>query len=91
MVREALARKGLSLHPGKCKLQNKRADKQELEQMYIDEGFSVDVLPAEEGFRILGTMLHLEDPFKREIDNRIASGVCGCQRCTAIMFCCPHS
>jgi hypothetical protein len=73
MLRDALLRRGLSLHPAKCKLQNNLPG-QERMQLVIDDSFSVEVVPAEEGFKLLGTMLHLDDLSKREIVNRIASG-----------------
>jgi len=74
MLRVALMKRGLCLHPSKCKLQNNLPDKHEREEVFIDDGFNVELLPAGEGFKFLGTLLHLEDATKHEIRNRIASG-----------------
>jgi hypothetical protein len=73
-LRDALSRRGLNLHPAKCKLQNNLPDDHERKEIDIDEGFSVEVVPNEEGFKFLGTMLKLDDVTRHEINHRIAAG-----------------
>ena len=72
MLRDALLRRGLSLHPAKCKLQSNIPGQARM-KVDIDDSFSVEVVPAEEGFKLLGTMVHLDDVTKHETNNRIAA------------------
>ena len=71
-LRSALARRGLKLHPSKCKMQS-NVEGQGAAKLQIEEGFEIDVVPAEVGFKLLGTMLHLTDTTRYEIHHRIAS------------------
>ena len=71
-LREALARVGLRLHPGKCKVQN-NLPTQVARRAAVDDDFVIELVPADVGFKFLGTMLHLVDASKHEISNRIAA------------------
>ena len=71
--REAMARRGLTLHPSKCKVQTNSKNPYTYGQMQIQEDFSVEVLPPGANLVVLGTVLNLEDVTEKEITNRIAS------------------
>ena len=73
-IKEALARRGLNLHPSKCKVQTNNTAWTQRGDIDIEEGFSVEILPYDEGLVVLGTLLHLTDPTGREIRNRVAAG-----------------
>ena len=74
MLREALAARGLNLHPSKCKIQTNVKELQIRGQIELKSGFSVEALGADSNMVLLGTLLNLTDATKHEIDNRIASG-----------------
>ena len=74
MVRRSLAQFGLTLHPSKCKVQTNRIVHFPRGATHIEEGFEVEILLEGEGLPVLGTVLHLDDPTKHEIANRIATG-----------------
>ena len=44
MLRAALARKGLKLHPEKCKLQNNLSS-QQADRLKVEEDFIIDIVP----------------------------------------------
>ena len=71
-LRVALARRGLALHPGKCKMQS-NIPNQEAAKATIEEDFVIDIVPARTGFKLLGTMVHLDDATGQEIQNRISA------------------
>ena len=74
MLRQALALRGLTLHPSKCKLQTNQEDWQSRGSICIDDGFAVEVLDHDTGLILLGTVLSLTDVTLKEIDYRIAMG-----------------
>ena len=71
-LREALAKRGLNLHPSKCK--TNMLDCRVRGAVKLDEHFSITVLPEGEAIKVLGTMVDVTDPTRTEILNRIASG-----------------
>ena len=73
-VRAALAKRGLSLHPDKCKLQTNRPGWQRRGAQNVDEGFDVTVLPEGAPIKVLGTMVDLFDVTGTEVRNRISAG-----------------
>ena len=73
-LREALQKRGLSLHPSKCKVQTNVENWQHRGQTSLDDGFGVEVLPEGEPLTVLGTSLGLKDVTQHEIPNRIATG-----------------
>jgi hypothetical protein len=73
-LRESLAKRGLALHPSKCKAQTNAADCQHRGEVILTEGFAVEVLEADANLSLLGTVLSLTDCTKHEIDHRIGSG-----------------
>ena len=74
MLREALALRGLRLHPSKCKVQTNVVEWHRRGDTVIEEGFSVEILAEESVLVLLGTVLSLTDTTKHEIDNRLAAG-----------------
>ena len=72
MLRAALKRRGLALHPSKCKAQTNISTWTARGDVPIEEGFSLHVLPAGVLVELLGTVLDLGDTTKAEIDHRIA-------------------
>ena len=73
-LRQALARRGLALHPSKCKAQTNLESCHRRGEIKIEEGFNIEVLPEGQGLKLLGTVLTLEDTTRHEMRNRIASG-----------------
>jgi hypothetical protein len=73
-LRTALAKRGLKLHPSKCKAQTNSAKVTRIGTVPIDEDFALDVLPEGEGLKILGTILTPADVTANEIQNRVAAG-----------------
>ena len=73
-LRGALARRGLALHPSKCKIQTNITDWEQRGDVVIEEGFSVEVLDSDSNLVLLGTVLGLMDCTRHEIVNRIAAG-----------------
>ena len=55
-LRESLAKRGLKLHPSKCKAQTNSAKATRRGTVPIDEDSALDVLPEGEGLKILGTV-----------------------------------
>ena len=73
-LREVLAKRGLNLHPSKCKAQTHMLDCKVRGSVEIDEHFSISELPEGETIKVLGTIVDVADPTRTEILNRIASG-----------------
>ena len=74
MLRETLGRRGLKLHPSKCKLQTNDVGWHQRGEIVIEDGFSVEVLGVDSNLTLLGTVLSLKDVTRHEITNRIAAG-----------------
>jgi hypothetical protein len=72
-LRAAMASRGLSLHPSKCKAQTNDSDWQRRGKISLADGFSINILEAGESLELLGTMLNLEESTGYEITHRIAS------------------
>ena len=72
-LRAALAKRGLKLHPTKCKVQTNRPDCSERGNVAVDPDFSINILPEGEAIKVLGTLLDVHDPTKTEILNRIST------------------
>ena len=72
-LREALARRGLALHPAKCKAQTNISELQQRGTINLDDGFSIEVLEVGASLELLGTSLNLDDATGHEVNNRIAS------------------
>jgi hypothetical protein len=73
-LKSALEKRGLTLHPSKCKLQTNDEDWVQRGSVSIAEGFAVEILPEGEPLTILGTELHLCDATGHEVYHRIAVG-----------------
>ena len=73
-LREALAARGLALHPSKCKVQTNLASWHQRGNVPIEEDFTVEVLDSNASLVLLGTLLNLSDMTGHEIVNRIAAG-----------------
>ena len=73
-LRAALSKRGLTLHPSKCKVQTNVVQTLRRGEVTIEEGFSVEVLDEESNLALLGTVLSLIDVTTYEIRNRIAAG-----------------
>lgn len=73
-LRETLSRRGLSLHPAKCKVQTNREDWIVRGEAKIEAGFNIHVLPPGEPLRLLGAHLSLQDATVCELQYRISSG-----------------
>ena len=73
-LKVALSKRGLALHPAKCKVQTNKGDWATRGEVTIEPGFTVQVLPADEPLRLLGTDLSLLDATGCEIQNRISAG-----------------
>jgi hypothetical protein len=74
MLRDALAKRGLALHPSKCQVQTNLAEWSKRGKIVIEDGFSVDVLNVDSHLTLLGTVLSLTDINDEEINNRLAAG-----------------
>lgn len=72
MLKTALARRGLRLHPSKCKAQTNNAQWPHRGDVAISDDFTVRVLAHDEELELLGTSLSLTDATNREIMRRIA-------------------
>ena len=72
-LKGALARRGLSLHPSKCKVQTIDADWKRRGAVELEAGFSVEILGPDESLTLLGTVLNLADPTEKELEHRLAS------------------
>jgi len=73
-LREALRKRGLSLHPSKCKVQTNSEGWNLRGDVSLDDGFSVDFLPEGECLTVLGTSLALQDVTQHEIRTRVSAG-----------------
>ena len=74
MLQEALAKRGLTLHPSKCKVQTNLTERDQRGMTAIDEDLSVEIIDAGSNLTLLGTVLNLTDVTEHEIENRIAAG-----------------
>jgi hypothetical protein len=72
-LKQALALRGLSLHPSKCKAQTNLDDWNRRGETVLQDDFSIDILPEGQGLKLLGTVLALQDTTNIEMRNRIAS------------------
>jgi len=61
MLRQALALRGLTLHPSKCKVQTNQEDWQRRGDISVDDDLTVEVLDQDTGLILLGTVLSLTD------------------------------
>ena len=73
-LREALAKRGLRLHPTKCKAQSNTASSIRRGAVQLDEDFTLEVIPEGAGLKILGTMLALTDVPANALTHRVAAG-----------------
>ena len=73
-LRDALAKRGLTLHPSKCKVQTNSIEWDRRGNTIIDENLSVEILDADSNLTLLGTILNLTDATQHEVENRIAAG-----------------
>ena len=73
-LRDALQRRGLSLHPSKCQVQTNVKDYTLRGDIPIADDFSICVLAEGEALVVLGTSLDLHEVTPTEVRNRIASG-----------------
>ena len=74
LLRDALKRRGLDLHPSKCKVQTNMPTLNPRGNIAVDDALSVNLLPEGDGLEILGTILALKDCTAVEIRNRVAVG-----------------
>ena len=72
-MRDALQRRGLSLHPSKCKAQTNIEGWHQRGDVTLENGFALEVLPEGKALTILGTSLALQDVTQHEIPNRIGA------------------
>ena len=72
LLRDALRKKGLELHPSKCKAQTNCSGRVARGNVRIDDGFSIQVLAEGAPLEVLGTTLALADVTGCEILHRIA-------------------
>ena len=61
MLRQALALRGLTLHPSKCKAQTNQEEWQRRGDIPVDDDLTVEVLDQDTGLILLGTVLSLTD------------------------------
>ena len=74
LLRKALGQRGLALHPSKCKVQTNLQKSEICGDIYVEDGFFVEVLAPGDNLVLLGTLLNLDDVSSNEITNRIAAG-----------------
>ena len=74
LLRESLQRRGLELHPSKCKAQTNRISWSCRGNIQILPDFALNVLHETACLEVLGTSLSLLDTTASEIDHRIAVG-----------------
>ena len=55
MLRKALGSRGLALHPSKCKAQTNLQDSRICGDIYVEDGFFVEVLAPGDNLVLLGT------------------------------------
>ena len=72
-LRNALASRGLTLHPTECKMQKNSREPHACGGTCVEKGFSVEVLPPGANLVMLGTVLHLDGLIENQIANQIAS------------------
>ena len=73
-LREALHRRGLSLHPSKCQVQTNDENWNTRGKVSLGEDFAIEFLPTGEPLSILGTALALTDATQMEVRYRLAAG-----------------
>jgi hypothetical protein len=73
-LRAALAKRGLRLHPAKCKAQTNTASNIRRGAVQLDDEFTLEVLPEGAGLKILGTILTLTDVSANALEHRVAAG-----------------
>ena len=73
-LRDALKKRGLALHPSKCKAQTNDVSWSLRGSVPLDTDYSLEVLPESGTLTVLGTELALQDVTQYEIPNRIAAG-----------------
>ncbi len=73
-LRDALGKRGLSLHPSKCKVQTNVENCGLRGDILLEGDFSVSMLPEGEPLTVLGTSLALQDVTRHEVPNRVAAG-----------------
>eukprot|EP00959_Pyramimonas_sp_CCMP1952_P437012 9150169-Pyramimonas_sp.AAC.1 len=73
-VRDSLLKRGLKLHPTKCKAQTNRPDVRQRGDVALANGLSLNALWEGEPLEVLGTMLSLTDATKAELEHRVAIG-----------------
>ena len=73
-LRDALQRRGLSLHPSKCQAQTNLENWQQGGNIEMSDELSINFLPEGEPLTVLGTTLALQDTSQVEVRNRVASG-----------------
>ena len=71
LLRAALLKRGLRLHPSKCKVQTNSDNCQVRGQAQIDNDFCVEILPQGDVLKFLGTDVDLSDASGAAIQNRI--------------------
>ena len=72
LLRDVLRKKGLELHPSKCKAQTNSPGRVARGSVRIDDSFSLNVLAQGAPLEVLGTTLTMEDVTGSEITHRIA-------------------
>ena len=73
LLRSALLKRGLKLHPSKCKAQTNVMRCTLRGQVLVDDSFAVEILPEGTSLRILGADLELHDVSSAAIQNRVDS------------------
>ena len=73
-LRRALAARGLSLHPAKCKAQTNDSSWGRRGSIAVEGDFSIEIVPEGHGLKFLGTVLSLEDTMRAELQNGITAG-----------------
>ena len=73
-LRDALGKRGLTLHPAKCQVQTNDVEWRRRGSTHIEDGFAVEVIDADSTLTLLGTALSLSDATQNEVNNRIAAG-----------------
>ena len=72
ILRDALRKRGLELHPSKCKAQTNCDRHVERGDVHIDRDFTLKVLAEVEPVEVLGTSLALQDVTAVEVEHRIS-------------------
>ena len=72
-LKDALGKRGLTLHPSKCQAQTNLPDWNRRGNVTLQPGLTVEVLPEGSPLRVLGTALALQEPTQIEVPSRIAA------------------